>query len=154
MSDLSITREALERSQAQLPVSSYFDEAVYRCEQELIISPGPRYLGHALAVPEVGDHYALPQEGEGRAMVRSAQGIELISNVCRHRQSVMLRGRGNTGSNIVCPLHRWTYDLHGQLIGAPHFPHDPCLHLDNYALQSWNGLLFEAGPRHVAPDLP
>ena len=39
----------------------------------------------------------------------------------------MLRGRGNTGSNIVCPLHRWTYDLQGQLIGAPHFADDPCL---------------------------
>ena len=41
----------------------------------------------------------------------------------------MLRGRGNTGSNIVCPLHRWTYDLQGQLIGAPHFADDPCLNL-------------------------
>jgi phenylpropionate dioxygenase-like ring-hydroxylating dioxygenase large terminal subunit len=41
----------------------------------------------------------------------------------------MLRGRGNTGQNIVCPLHRWTYDLKGELIGAPHFADDPCLSL-------------------------
>ncbi len=155
MSDLSITRKVLERSHAQLPVSSYFDEAVYRREQDLIIRPGPRYLGHALSVPEVGDHFALPQEGEGRALVRTAQGIELISNVCRHRQAVMLRGRGNAGRHIVCPLHRWTYDLSGQLVGAPHFPDDPCLHLNNYPVQSWNGLLFEGGPgrREVATDL-
>jgi choline monooxygenase len=148
MSDLSITLEALERSHAQLPVSSYFDESVHRREEELIIRPGPRYLGHALAVPEVGDHYALPQEDEGRALVRTSQGIELISNVCRHRQAVMLRGRGHAGSHIVCPLHRWTYDLSGQLVGAPHFASDPCLHLNNYPVQAWNGLLFEA-PRHV-----
>jgi len=161
MSDLSITLEALERSQAQLCVSSYFDETVYRREEELIIRPGPRYLGHALAVPEVGDHYALPQEGEGRALVRTSQGIELISNVCRHRQAVMLRGRGNTKSHIVCPLHRWTYDLSGQLVGAPHFAADPCLHLNNYPIQEWNGLLFEAAReadgrrigRDVAADL-
>ena len=145
MSDLSITLEALERSAAQLPVSSYFDEAVYRREEELIIRPGQRYLGHALAVPEVGDHHALLQEGEGRALLRTADGIELISNVCRHRQAVMLRGRGNAGSHVVCPLHRWTYDLHGRLVGAPHFPDDPCLHLNNYPVQSWNGLLFEGG---------
>jgi phenylpropionate dioxygenase-like ring-hydroxylating dioxygenase large terminal subunit len=155
MSDLSITRQALERSAAQLPVAGYFDEAIHRREQALILQRGPRYLGHALAVPEVGDHHALPQEGEGRALVRTAQGIELISNVCRHRQAVMLRGRGNTKSHIVCPLHRWTYDLHGQLVGAPHFPDDPCLHLNNYAVQNWNGLLFEAGPGQpdVSADL-
>jgi choline monooxygenase len=155
MSDLSITLEALERSAAQLPVSSYFDEAVYRCEEGLIIRPGPRYVGHTLAVPEVGDHHALPQEGEGRALVRTARGIELISNVCRHRQAVMLRGRGNTHSHIVCPLHRWTYDLSGRLVGAPHFPDDPCLHLNNYPLQQWNGLLFEAGEgrRDIQADL-
>jgi phenylpropionate dioxygenase-like ring-hydroxylating dioxygenase large terminal subunit len=148
MSDLSITREVLGRSRAQLPVSSYFDEDLYRREEELIIRPGPRYLGHALSVPEVGDHHALLQEGEGRALVRTPQGIELISNVCRHRQAVMLRGRGNTKNHIVCPLHRWTYDLSGQLVGAPHFPDDPCLHLNNYPVQQWNGLLFEA-PREV-----
>ena len=36
------------------------------------------------------------QEGEGRALVRNAQGeVELVSNVCRHRQAVMLQGRGS-----------------------------------------------------------
>ncbi len=155
MSDLSITLEALERSRSQLSVSTYFDEALFREEQRIIFEHAPRYLGHALALPEVGDYLALGQEGEGRALVRTPTGIELISNVCRHRQAVMLRGRGNTRSNIVCPLHRWTYDLQGQLVGAPHFPHDPCLNLNNYPVQEWNGLLFEArhGQRDVAADL-
>jgi choline monooxygenase len=151
MSDLSITLEALERSRSQLSVSSYFDEQRFQREQQLIFARGPRYLGHELSVPERGDHHALVQEGEGRALVRTANGVELISNVCRHRQAVMLRGRGHAGNNIVCPLHRWTYDLHGQLIGAPHFPDDPCLHLKNYPVTSWNGLLFEDHPN--APDV-
>lgn len=160
MSDLSISLSALERSTApsvtQLPVTSYFDEDLFRREQELIFQHGPRYLGHALAVPEVGDYYALPQEGEGRALVRRAdgpQGVELISNICRHRQAVMLRGRGNTRSNIVCPLHRWTYDLKGELVGAPHFKQDPCLHLNRYGVREWNGLLFEDNGRDIAADL-
>ncbi len=157
MSDLSIPLSPLDRSTApshlQLPVTSYFDEDLFRREQELIFQHGPRYLGHALAVPEVGDYYALPQEGEGRAIVRSAQGLELISNVCRHRQAVMLRGRGNTRSHIVCPLHRWTYDLKGELVGAPHFKQDPCLHLNRYRIREWNGLLFEDNGRDIAADL-
>jgi len=148
MSDLSISQAALERSNSQLPVSSYFDPDLYRREQQRILQPSPRYVGHALAVPEVGDYLALPQEGEGRALLRTKDGIELVSNVCRHRQAVMLQGRGQAQQgHIVCPLHRWTYDLHGRLIGAPHFPQDPCLNLRNYPLQSWNGLHFEHGGR-------
>jgi phenylpropionate dioxygenase-like ring-hydroxylating dioxygenase large terminal subunit len=154
MSDLSISLEALERSRSQLSVNTYFDEDLFRKEQSLIFESCPRYLGHELAVPEVGDYQALAQEGEGRALVRTpGGGVELISNVCRHRQAVMLKGRGNTRSNVVCPLHRWTYDLSGRLIGAPHFDEDPCLNLRNYALQNWHGLLFEGNGRDVNADL-
>ena len=156
MSDLSISRAALERSDSQLSVSSYFDPDLFRREQQLVLQPGPKYLGHELAVPEVGDYLALPQEGEGRALVRTKDGIELVSNVCRHRQAVMLKGLGSLPAqqqNIVCPLHRWTYDLHGRLVGAPHFPQDPCLNLRNYPLQSWNGLQFEDSGPQVGRDV-
>ena len=153
MSDLSISLEALERSRSQLSVNRYFDEDLFRKEQSLIFDSCPRYLGHELAVPEVGDFLALAQEGEGRALVRTPAGVELISNVCRHRQAVMLKGRGNTRAHVVCPLHRWTYDLHGQLLGAPHFAQDPCLNLRNYPLQNWHGLLFEQRGRDVGADL-
>ena len=159
MSDLSLQ---LQQAASQLPVSSYFDEALFQRELETIFHRGPRYVGHQLAVPEAGDYYALPQEKEGRALVRNnGGGIELISNVCRHRQAVMLKGRGNlrtegkghAGGNIVCPLHRWTYSTQGELLGAPHFAHDPCLNLNNYRLREWNGLLFEDNGRDIEADL-
>ncbi len=156
MSDLSISLESLERSRSQLSVTSYFDEELFRHEQALIFQQSPRYLGHELAVPEVGDYLALVQEGEGRALVRTLAGVELVSNVCRHRQAIMLKGCGHTAQNIVCPLHRWTYDLQGQLLGAPHFKVDPGLNLRNYPLQNWHGLLFEGnaqGGRSVHTDL-
>ncbi len=153
MSDLSITLEALQRSRTQLPVTAYFDQALFDKEMRQIFPSAPRYLGHELMVPRVGDYQALAHEGEGRALVRTAQGVELISNVCRHRQAVMLKGRGQTGSNIVCPLHRWTYGLDGQLIGAPHFPEDPCLNLRNYPVRTWNGMVFEDNGRDIEADL-
>ena len=157
MSDLSIGLESLERARSQLSVTTYFDEGLFQKEQQLIFQPSPRYLGHELAVPEVGDFLALPQENEGRALVRTRDGVELVSNVCRHRQAIMLKGRGRTQGHVVCPLHRWTYDLHGQLVGAPHFQQDPCLNLRNYPVQTWNGLVFEtpavANSRSVVTDL-
>jgi phenylpropionate dioxygenase-like ring-hydroxylating dioxygenase large terminal subunit len=154
MSDLSITLDALKQSRTQLPVSSYFDAALLDQEMRLIFQQGPRYLGHEQMVPEVGDFHTLVQEGEGRALVRNGAGVQLVSNVCRHRQAVMLRGQGRTQhGQIVCPLHRWTYDLKGELIGAPHFKEDPCLNLRNYPLRHWNGLLFEDNGRDIAADL-
>ena len=165
MSDLSLQ---LQQAESQLPVSSYFDEALFRRELETIFQRGPRYVGHANAVPEVGDYVALPQEGEGRALVRTASGVELVSNICRHRQAVMLKGRGNlnqtakghSGGHIVCPLHRWTYNggqnaqnRVGNLLGAPHFAQDPCLDLKRYPLREWNGLLFEDNGRDIEADL-
>jgi phenylpropionate dioxygenase-like ring-hydroxylating dioxygenase large terminal subunit len=57
----------------------------------------------------------------------------------------MLEGKGEA-EHIVCPVHRWTYDLQGELIGAPHFAEDPCKHLSRKPLSSWNGLLFEGQP--------
>ncbi len=165
MSDLSLQ---LQQAESQLPVSSYFDEALFRRELETIFQRGPRYVGHANAVPEIGDYYALPHEGEGRALVRTANGVELVSNICRHRQAVMLKGRGNlgtsakghSGGHIVCPLHRWTYNggqnaqsRLGSLLGAPHFAQDPCLELQRYPLREWNGLLFEDNGRDIEADL-
>lgn len=160
MTDLSLQQQQLEVT--QLPVSSYFDPALFEREMQTLFANGPRYVGSTAAVPEVGDYYALPHEKEGRALVRTAQGqVELISNVCRHRQAIMLRGRGNlntegsghAGGNVVCPIHRWTYSPSGQLLGAPHFEQDPCKHLNNYRLSEWNGLLFEDTGRDIAADL-
>jgi choline monooxygenase len=150
LTDLTYLTRHVQLQTAPLRVSSYFDAATYQAEQQRIFSTAPKYVGHGLAVPNVGDYYALPQEGEGRVLMHTPKGLELISNICRHRQAVMLHGRGHqTQTNIICPLHRWTYDTSGRqptgtLIGAPHFEHDPCLNLNNYTLQSWNGLQFDA----------
>src|SRR3989338_1468046 len=117
MSDLSLR---LQQASSQLPVSSYFVAALFQREVEVLFQRGPRYMDHSLSVPHVGDYHALPQEGEGRALVRNAKGqVELVSNVCRHRQAIMMNGRGSlqdnrkgsAGGNIVCPVHRWTYKI-------------------------------------------
>jgi len=164
MSDLSLQ---LQQATSQLPVSSYFDPALFQRELETIFQRGPRYVGHLNSVPNAGDYFALPQENEGRALIRTANGVELVSNICRHRQAVMLKGQGNLGDNaqghaagnIVCPLHRWTYSggsglsKVGELVGAPHFAQDPCLNLTRYPLREWNGMLFEDNGRDIQADL-
>jgi len=135
----------------QLPVSWYVDPEIYALEQRVLFPHVPTYHGHELMVPNADDYHTLEWMNHAKALVNNQNGIELISNICRHRQALMLKGRGNT-QNIVCPLHRWTYDLQGKLMGAPHFDQQPCLNLSRTPLQNWNGLLFD-GPRDVAKDL-
>ena len=150
MSDLPSSRR-LRPNASQLPVSWYFDPQIFELEQKLLFANSPGYVGHELMVPNPGDYYALAWRDNAQVLVRNAGGVELLSNVCRHRQAVMLKGRGNA-ENIVCPVHRWTYDLKGTLLGAPHFEEQPCVKLDSTPLANWHGLLFD-GPRDIASEL-
>jgi phenylpropionate dioxygenase-like ring-hydroxylating dioxygenase large terminal subunit len=149
MSDLADAAR-LAQATSQLPASWYCDPQVLDAERRLLFARGPGYVGHELMVPEAGDYYVLPGRNNARSLVRNAEGVELLSNICRHRQAIMLTGKGNA-PNIVCPIHRWTYDLKGELLGAPHFTTKPCASLARSPIQNWNGLLFD-GPRDVGRD--
>jgi len=144
--------KSLVAAQSQLPVSWYFDSELLALEKQVFFDQGPGYVGHELMVPHENAYRALEIKDQGAVLVNRSSGFELMSNVCRHRQAVMLDGSGTLGQHLVCPLHRWTYDRLGSLIGAPHFPDNPCLNLPRTPLQNWHGLLFE-GRRDIAKDL-
>jgi phenylpropionate dioxygenase-like ring-hydroxylating dioxygenase large terminal subunit len=150
MSDIGSSAQ-LSPAATQLPVDWYFDHGVFALELEHLFRAGPGYLGHELMVPNLHDYRTLEWQDHGRMLVRQPDAVYAMSNVCRHRQAIMLQGAGNA-RNIVCPVHRWTYDTDGRLMGAPHFPANPCLNLDKVKLESWQGLQFE-GPRSANADL-
>jgi len=150
MSNLA-TADRLRQATSQLPASWYCDPAMLEAERRLLFEPGLGYVGHELMVPNVGDYCALSWRDNAQALVRSGGGVELLSNICRHRQAVMLKGRGNA-QNIVCPLHRWTYDLNGLLLGAPYFVLQPWVKLASTPHTRGPGLLF-AGARDPKADL-
>ncbi len=150
MSDLVVASQ-LSCTSPHLPLAWYFDPEIHALEMKLLFEQGPTYIGHELMVPNVGDYQVLETTARASLLVRNEQGIALLSNICRHRQALMYEGRGHA-RQLVCPLHRWTYDMHGKLLGAPHFPASPCLNLPSQELTRWNGLLF-SGKRDVAGDL-
>jgi len=150
MSSLASVSSIKQEQTPQLPVSWYTDPEIYKIEQQLLEN-SPRYVGHQLMAPNPGDFYTLDWMDKAKALIHNQHGIDLTSNICRHRQALMLDGKGHT-QHIVCPLHRWTYNLNGELLGAPHFESNPCLHLSKTQLQNWNGLLFDS-KRDIANDL-
>ncbi|NTV10122.1 MAG: Rieske 2Fe-2S domain-containing protein, partial [Zoogloea sp.] len=151
MSDIA-SKAHLAPAVSQFPVSWYFDEKIFELEKRLLFDGGPGYVGHELMVPETNDYRSLEWLDHSKLLVNRQDGYYQMSNICRHRQAVMLQGSGRADGNIVCPIHRWTYNNDGLLIGAPHFSDNPCLNLQREKLQQWNGLLFK-GPRSVNDDL-
>jgi choline monooxygenase len=149
MTDLATA--GLTTTPQALSIDWYFDHQIYDAELRTVFAEGPCYVGHQLMVPQEGDYHVLDWTSNGKALIRNGQHVDLLSNVCRHRQATLLQGRGRA-NNIVCPVHRWTYSTQGKLLGAPHFPNQPCLDLDRTPLTTWNGLLFE-GKRDAAADL-
>ena len=150
MSDIA-SRVAIAPAVSQFPVDWYFDEKRFEQEIKLIFDAGPGYVGHELMVPGINDYRSQEWRDHSRLLLRQPDGVYDMSNVCRHRQSIMLQGSGNSTS-IVCPIHRWAYDMVGHLIGAPHFPAKPDLCLQRTRLENWHGLLFK-GPRSANADL-
>lgn len=130
----------------------YLDESILAREIRQLFSQGPRYVGHELSVPNVGDHRPVTlDDGQELILTRSAKGPEVLVNACRHRQATIVTEPGNS-RHIQCPFHRWTYAHDGTLLGAPHFPVNPCRNLFKIPTSSWNGLVL-AGPAPVARDL-
>ncbi len=71
-------------------------------------------------VPETGDYITLTHMNHPLMILRDEAGeLKAFHNICRHRGCEVLEGHGNTGIAMVCPYHRWTYKLDGELRGVP-----------------------------------
>ena len=102
-----------------MPKSVYTTEEFLALEQKHIFAKDWVCAGRAETLPNPGDYLTLKLAGEPVIVLRDRDGaIKAMSNVCRHRMSTLLEGRGHARS-IVCPYHAWTYNLDGSLRGAP-----------------------------------
>ena len=102
-----------------MPPSVYTDPAFLQAELSNIFSQDWFCVGRADALANEGDYLTLDLAGQPIVVLHDGQGqLRAMSNVCRHRMSTLLQGRGNIRS-IVCPYHAWTYNLDGRLRGAP-----------------------------------
>ncbi|MFZ5710467.1 MAG: aromatic ring-hydroxylating oxygenase subunit alpha [Pseudomonadota bacterium] len=107
-----------ERATA-MPKSVYTSADFLDRERSRIFAREWLCAGRADALPEPGDYLTMEIAGEPVIVLRDTDGqVHAMSNVCRHRMSTLLEGRGNARS-IVCPYHAWTYNLDGTLRGAP-----------------------------------
>lgn len=126
----------------QLPIHYYFDESILEKEKDVLFRTGINYCGHELMVETPNQYISLPQHHDRWALVNDENELQLISNVCSHRQAQLLEGSGKS-KFISCKVHCWTYEMNGKLKSAPHFKKNPEKNLETKKLNRWNGLLFD-----------
>ena len=144
-----------------MPPAAYTSQDFAELELETIFAQDWFCVGRASALAEPGDYLTCELANQPIMVLRNAQGqLHAQSNVCLHRMSTLLTGRGRARS-IVCPYHAWTYNLDGSLRGAPAMAQNESFCKDAYKLpqvrcEEWLGWVFvslnpQATP--VAEDL-
>jgi phenylpropionate dioxygenase-like ring-hydroxylating dioxygenase large terminal subunit len=102
-----------------MPKNVYTSEEFLRAEIENIFAKEWYCAGRASSLAKPGDYAAFELSGRPLMVMRGLDGIlRCQSNVCLHRMSVLLEGRGNRRI-VTCPYHGWSYETDGKLHGAP-----------------------------------
>jgi len=141
---LSVNEVQVPRS---MPPSFYTNEHMLPAEIDALFIEGWVCVGRADEIPNIGDFYTLELFSEPLIVTRKKDNdVAVLSNVCRHRGSQILQGRGNK-KRFTCPYHKWAYALDGSLITAPlvqkteGFDKSQC-QLPSFQIHIWYGWIF------------
>ncbi|MGE0172528.1 MAG: aromatic ring-hydroxylating dioxygenase subunit alpha [Oligoflexales bacterium] len=114
--------EVLPITQAStIPSRWYTDAEFFAFDQKNILAKHWQYLGHISQLRHPGDYIVGEIAGNPVIVVRDKDGaLNGFYNVCRHRGGPLATENGNA-KMLRCMYHGWSYNLQGQLVGAPRF---------------------------------
>jgi phenylpropionate dioxygenase-like ring-hydroxylating dioxygenase large terminal subunit len=148
---------ARDVSEAQsLPPEIYHHPDILQLEKERLFRRGWICVGRTAEVPDAGDYISVDIIDQAVFVIRQKDGsISAFPNVCLHRCSHLLAGRGHV-SRISCPYHSWTYALDGQLVGAPLMQQTTGFDIAEYKLEPlaceiWQGFIYVNIDRSAPP---
>ena len=106
--------------------AKYFtDDSLYHKIRDEVYFKNWLLACHSSEVSNSGDYLTLTLYDQDIVILRDKeQKINALYNVCQHRGHRLVEGRGNK-KMLVCPYHRWSYGLDGQLIAAPNSSNVP-----------------------------
>ena len=150
-----------EAAAPMLPRLCYTSPGFFAFERE-VFAHNWVCVGRIDQVPEPGDAMSVSVAGEPAIVLRNDRGeVRALAAVCRHRGHVIACETGAASGLIRCPLHFWTYDLDGRLVGAPRMgnalPHlRDTVRLPPLRVELWHGFIFinlDGGAAPLAPSL-
>jgi Rieske 2Fe-2S family protein len=95
----------------------YVAPSVFEADLARIFHRHWLFAGYAFQAPKPGDFFTYEIGGESIIVVRGRDDeIRGFYNVCRHRGSRICKTDHGSAHRLVCPYHRWTYELDGALV--------------------------------------
>jgi len=146
-----------EAAAPMLPEQCYTSPAFFDFEREAVFARNWVCVGRTDQLAAPGDAFSASVVGEPLIVVRRKTDIHAIGAVCQHRGHVLRCGGDNPKGLFRCPLHFWTYDLDGRLVGAPHMGDAlgalrDTVRLPRVRSEIWHGFIF-VNLSGDAPDL-
>ena len=147
LGDLSQTA-ALEFTDARtMPPQLYHETDILQLEVDEIFKQEWICIGRTADILQAGEYFTYELTDQPIFAVRQKDNsIAAFANVCAHRCAKLLEGKGRS-NKIVCPYHSWTYELDGQLIGAPYMEQNKKFDKSQYRLapiriELWEGFIY------------
>jgi len=110
---------AQRRPGHSLPQALYTDTRAFDFDLAAIYARSWLMAGMECELPTPGSYLALTIGEWPVIVVRDKAGeIRAFHNSCRHRGSILCQPGHGAAPKLVCPYHRWTYDLDGSLFAA------------------------------------
>jgi Rieske 2Fe-2S family protein len=124
----------------------YSDDELYQLDCQRVWRKGWLFAGHSCEIPNAGDYFTLEVDTDSILVTRDQNGqARALHNVCRHRGSRICDMPQGQVKRLVCPYHRWTYNLDGALLHAPGMQEDldkSSLGLKSVPVRETAGLIF------------
>lgn len=108
------------QQQGLLPILAYTSQAWFQWEMEALWGKNWHFAGMVSDLGTPGDYMTVQVGVYPIFVVRGHDHrLRAFHNICRHRGTQLLRAKGKSEKNIVCPYHNWTYSLNGALKHIP-----------------------------------
>ena len=109
-----------EAAAPMLPRQCYTSGEFFAFEREAVFARNWVCVGRTDQLAEPGTMFPFTVAGEPLIIARGHDGkLRAMAAVCQHRGHVIACDGDHPKGLLRCPLHYWTYDLDGRLVGAP-----------------------------------
>lgn len=125
MVHLDKIRDLITRRQPghALPQALYNSAEAYEFDLAAIFGQSWILAGFACEIPQPRGYLSVSIAGSGVVITRDAAGVlRAFHNTCRHRGAQLCAEGAGARTRLVCPYHRWVYDLDGKLVHARSMP--------------------------------
>jgi glycine betaine catabolism A len=108
-----------------LPQPIYISPEMFEFDMAAIYGESWLAVAMECELPKSGSYVSMMIGKWPVIIVRDKHGdIRAFHNSCRHRGSLVCPPGNGTAPKLVCPYHRWTYDLDGSLFAATRMADD------------------------------